>query len=259
MSRKTSGLNVRHEQIVETVAATGEVLAQSLARQFNVSLVTIRRDLLLLEEEGRIIRTHGGAVLSKAGVVEFAYVERGGQYAPQKRAIARDLANLIKPGSTLALDNGTTTLEVAKAVVGIPGLTVLTSSLAIASVLYAHEGLETVLLGGTARKGSPDLTGWLTTENIKRFHVDYAVVGADGVTPDGAYTTAVDLARVCEAVMSAGTQAILVTDHSKIGRPSFCRYASLKQFAQIMTDEGVPVSERKWLDQIAGRVTYVSL
>ncbi|MBX7254853.1 MAG: DeoR/GlpR family DNA-binding transcription regulator [Candidatus Hydrogenedentes bacterium] len=257
MGKSSRAANVRHGQIVGHLNGKGEVTAQELAEKFSVSLASIRRDLQQLEQVGSITRTHGGAILSKPGIVEFAFQERGNTNAPEKRAIARAVAAMIEPGSSVALDSGTTTLEVAKAIAGIPGLTVLTSSLAIASVLYAHDELETVLLGGTARRGSPDLTGWLTAENLTRFHVDYAIVGADGVTPDGVFTIALDLASVCEGVMQAGTQRILVVDHSKIGRRSFCRYAAVKQFDRIITDTGVRASERKWLKKLANDVLYV--
>jgi len=257
LGKSSRSMNVRHEQIVDYLGGNGEVSAQDLADRFSVSLASIRRDLVLLDQAGRITRTHGGAILSKPSVVEFAFMERGNVNARQKRAIARAVAAMIEPGKSVALDSGTTTLEVAKALAGIPGLTVLTSSLAIASVLYAQDAIETVLLGGTARRGSPDLTGWLTAENLKRFHVDYAIVGADGVTPEGVYTIALDLARVCEGVMETGSTCMLVADHSKIGRPSFCRYATVKQIDHVVTDNGVPGKERKWLNKLANDVTYV--
>ncbi|MFA6240607.1 MAG: DeoR/GlpR family DNA-binding transcription regulator [Candidatus Hydrogenedentales bacterium] len=257
MGRSSRIMNMRHEQLIDYLSGKDEVSAQELADRFSVSLASIRRDLMLLDQSGRITRTHGGAILSRPGVVEFAFMERGNVNAREKRAIARAVAAMIEPGKSVALDSGTTTLEVAKAVAAIPGLTVLTSSLAIASVLYAHDAVETVLLGGTARRGSPDLTGWLTAENLKRFHVDYAIVGADGVTPEGVYTIALDLARLCEGVMEAGSTCVLVADHSKIGRPSFCRYAAVKQFDHVVTDNGVPAKERKWLKKLANEVTYV--
>ena len=259
MGTRVTRINVRHDCIVEYVGARGNASVSELASHFRVSVMTIRRDLMLLEQAGRLTRTHGGAVLSKLGVVEFAFVERGELHSEEKHAIAREVASRIRPGSTLALDSGTTTLEVAKAVTSIERLTVLTSSLAIASVLCAQANVEMVLLGGTARKGSPDLTGWLTEENLKRFHVDYAIVGADGVTREGAYTTAVDLARICQAVMSAGSRSFLVADYSKIGRPSFSRYATLKQFDYIVTDARVPVADRHWLTGAAKNVTYVKV
>ena len=257
MNRKATRLNVRHDQLVEYVSAKGRASVEELARRFRVSLATVRRDLIILERAGRLNRTHGGAIPSRTGVIEFAFSERGELYSKEKQAIGREVAEMIERGSTVALDSGTTTLEVAKALGGVEGLTVLTSSLAIASVLYGRRDVELVLLGGTAREDSPDLTGWLTEENLKRFLVDYAVVGADGVTGNGVYTRAMDLARICQAVLSAGRKSILVADHSKMGTRSFSRYASLSQFDQVVTDTGVSSATRKWLSRAARDVVYV--
>jgi DeoR family fructose operon transcriptional repressor len=250
-------MNRRHERIVEFIGVKSNASVQELADHFKVSLMTVRRDLKTLEQGGRLTRTHGGAILSRPGVVEFSFVERGERCAAEKRAIAAAAAAMIKSGSTVALDSGTTTLEVAKAMVGIGGITVLTSSLAIAAELYAHEGVETVLLGGSARRGSPDLTGWLTEENLRRFHVDFAIVGADGITRDGVYTTAIDLARICHSVLASGTTSILVVDHTKVGRPSFSRFAEVKEFDHIISDTGVPAKARRWLNSAAKNVIYV--
>lgn len=259
MNERTAKLNVRHDQIMQYLRGHGNASVQDLADEFQVSVMTVRRDLMLLEESGRITRTHGGAILSKPGVVEFTFLDREQHHAPEKQAIAAAVASLIPPGSTVALDSGTTTLEVAKAIAGIEGLTVLTSSLAIASVLYTHETITMVLLGGVCRKGSPDLTGWLIEQNLKQFHVDYAIVGADGLTCDGAFTKAVDVSRVCQAVLAAGACSILVADHSKIGRASFSRYADVKDFDHIVTDAGVPAAERRWLSREAKDVAYVKV
>ena len=257
MAGKAARMRARHDGMVEWVRAHGETSVGELASGFGVSVATARRDLALLEEAGRLVRTHGGALLSKTGVVEFAFAERSERLAEEKRAIAQRVASMVHSGATVALDSGTTTLEVAKALAGLDGLTVLTSSLAIASVLYAYETIELVFLGGTARKGSPDLTGWLTEENLKQFHVDFSVVGADGITRDGAYARAVDLARVCRSVLAAGETSILVVDHSKVGRASFSRFASLRQFDHVVTDGGVPRGERKWLERMGRDVSYV--
>ena len=104
---------------------------------------------------------------------------------------------------TVALDTGTT-LEVSNAIAGIENLTVLTSSLAIASTLYARDTINLVLLGGKARRGSPDLAGWLTEENLKHFRVDVTMVGADGADRDGLYTNDESIARVTQAMIAGG-------------------------------------------------------
>ena len=261
MPGKNAKMNVRHDHIEKYIGVHGEVTVQEIANHFQVSLMTVRRDLMILEEAGRIRRTHGGAILSKPGIVEFSFTERFEQQSHEKHAIGHAVSRLIQPGSTVAIDNGSTALAVAeeltKAFSGKP-LTILTCSLAIASVLYAHDNIELVFLGGMPRKGSPDLVGWLTEENLKQFHVDYAIIGADGVTPDGAYARVIELTRICQAILKSGNTSILAVDHSKIGQPSFSRYASLKQIDYLVTDSLVNEKNRQWLKQLVRNVIYVA-
>lgn len=256
---RTVRMNARHDRMAEYIGGREEASVPELARHFNVSVMTIRRDLVLMERAGRLTRTHGGAFLSKQSIVEFAFAERGKEHAAEKRAIAREVAARIEPGMTISLDSGTTTLEVARNIAHVSPLTVLTSSLAIASVLYAHDNIDLVLLGGAVRKGSPDLMGWLTEQNLRQFHVDLAIVGADGVTRDGAFTNAIDLTRVCQAIMAGATRTILVVDHSKFGRASFARFAALNEFAEVFTDAKTPASVHSWLSGSKRKVWYASV
>lgn len=248
--------NPRHAAIVNLLAENGEVTVQSLARYFQVSEMTIRRDLVLLERAGELTRTHGGAVLSQAGIIEFSFKKKERECAAEKRAIAREAAALVHPGMAITLDTGTTTLEVARAITRIKPLTVLTSSLAIASVLHAHDPIELVLLGGTARKGNPDLTGWITEENLKRFSVDLAFIGADGVSPEGVFTTEMNIARVSQAMIAGSRHNVLVVDHRKFEHPSLVRFASWDEIHQVITDSRVPASTRKWLRQLGKPISF---
>ena len=254
--------NPRHKAILDILASGGDTSVQDLAGRFGVSLMTIRRDLALLEREGELTRTHGGAVLSKAGVVEFAFEARAKEHAAEKRAIGEAVASMIRPGMAISLDTGSTTLEVARATVLALGnrdpLTVLTSSLVIASALYAHDNVDLVLLGGTARKGSPDLTGWLTEENLKRFRVDLAVLGADGLTQDGAFTTDVNVARVSQAMAAGAQRTVLAADHSKFEKTAFVCFAPWTKFTHVVTDDQVPPPVRRWLNKAVKHVVYAN-
>lgn len=249
--------DARQSKILEMILETGEVTVNRLAKRFNVSEMTIRRDLVCLERQGELIRTHGGAVVSKSGAIEFEFHRKGRQFAREKQAIAREAVKLVQPGMTVTLDTGTTTLEVAKALTGIHPLTVLTSSLAIASALYAFNRIELVLLGGTARKGSPDLTGWLTEENLKRFRVNLAFVGSDSVSPEGLFTTDMNVARVSQAMIAGADLTILVVDRSKFEKTSFVRFALWNEIDCTIVDSGLSAKARKWLKTKSRQVTYV--
>jgi len=247
----------RQLHILETLSDGQEVSVADLAQRFGVSPMTIRRDLSQLGQASPVHRTHGGAVLTRLGSVEFAFEHRGRAAAAQKRAIAIAIAKRIQPKMRVALDTGTTTLEVARAISGTRDLTVLTSSLPIASTLYAHENIELVLLGGMARKGNPDLSGWLTEDNLRRFEVDVAIVGADAANRRGVYTTDVNVARVSSAMLDSAKHSILAIDSSKFAASAFVRYTTWNGIGELVTDSAVPRSVRTWLDKTVQRVEYV--
>ena len=249
-------MNLRQTEILDLLNANGEVSVVDLAKRFGMSLMTIRRDLLSLEQQGDLTRTHGGAVLSKAGVVEFAFKDKAKASAKEKRAIAKRVAEWIQPGMKVSLDTGTTTLEVAKAISGMKDLTVLTASLPIASALYANDSIDLVLLGGMVRRGNPDLTGWLTEENLRQFRVDLAIIGSDGADRTGLYTSDANLARLIRCMISCAKQSLCAIDHRKFEAPSFVKCASWEEIDHLVTDEAVPPDVRKWLNKNVKSVTY---
>jgi DeoR/GlpR family transcriptional regulator of sugar metabolism len=246
----------REEEILGLAVRDGEVSVDDLARRLGVSEMTIRRDLARLARAGRLNRTHGGAVLSRPAVIQFSFLEAENRHAAEKRAIAREAAQRVALGQSVALDTGTTTLEVARALAGVPGLTVLTSSLAIASVLHGRENLELVLLGGVARKHSPDLSGALTEQNAQLFRVHWAFLGADAVGPAGTFTTDFRVAGVSRALAARADRTVLVADHTKFHLTAFVRCVELTELDEVITDAGCAADVRAWLETAVPKVTY---
>lgn len=242
-------MNARQQTIMEQLHGGREVTVEELARQFHVTPVTIRRDLDALATDGGVTRTHGGAVLSRAGVIEFRFLDRAQEQLEPKRAIAAYMATIVKPGMTVVLDTGTTTLEVARAIGGIPQLRVLTSSLAIASALQAHDNLDLVLLGGSVRHRSPDLSGPLTEENLRQFRPDLAILGADGVDCDGAYTSDLAIAGISRAMIAVAGESWLVVDSTKFARRSFVKFAGWDDLDHIVTEKCIGSDDRRWLSK----------
>jgi DeoR/GlpR family transcriptional regulator of sugar metabolism len=225
----------------------GEVLVSDLAEHFGVAALTIRRDLDALEAEGAVTRTHGGAMRADTGVISFIHAEKSAENLAAKQAIAEAVAQGIEPGMAISLDTGSTTTEVARHICGIPDLTVLTSSLAVASVLYAHSNITLVLLGGQVSPGSPDLTGEMTEENLKRFHVHKAILGADAVSEDGIYSHDTMVARVSRAMVSSGARKVLVADQSKFTKTAFARICGLESIDTLVTEGRLKADVRKRL------------
>lgn len=249
----------RQDQILDYLTSEGGIFVHDIAERFGVSVMTIRRDLVLLEKEGKLTRTHGGAVISNAGIIEFSFKEKEKECAIEKRAIAQKAAELIEPGMRITLDTGTTTLEVARAISGIKNLTVLTSSLVIASTLYPFDNIELVLLGGTVRRGNPDLSGWLTEENLKRFRVDLAILGADGADRNGVYTSDVNVARISQSMILSAKHVVTVMDHRKFDQPSFVQFSGWDEIHHVITDSATSSTVKKWLQNKTAKVTYAKL
>lgn len=246
----------RRARILECLSAEGEVFVLDLAERFGVTPMTVRRDLEALEGENALTRTHGGAIFSKQSVAEFAFLERNRTSIRQKQAIAREAASLVSPGMTIVIDTGTTTLEVARALSGVAGLRVLTSSLAVASALHTHPNMEIVLLGGSVGKNSPDLSGALTEDNLRRFRVQLAFLGADALDERGLYTTDLAIARVSEAMIDVAEDTVLVADSRKFQRTSFVKFAEWPQIRRVITDQEVAPAHRAWLKRCVSDVRY---
>ncbi len=253
MRAQTSG--ARRQETLALLAQRGEVTVEQLARRFAIDRVTVRRDLALLEREGLVLRTHGGAIPSRGGTVEFAVQRKASAHAEAKRAIARAAAGIVRPGMVLSLDTGTTTLEVARAIAGIGELKVLTSSLPIASALHSRENIEVVLLGGVVRKGSPDLIGTLTEENLRRFRVDLCILGADAAGPGGLFTADAGVSGVSRAMIDGAVRVALVADSSKFAARAFVRFAGWEDIDEVFTDAGLAPGDLRWLRKVVGNVT----
>lgn len=254
--KKKQTATARRDAILDRLLSEGEIFVLDMAADFGVTPMTIRRDLDALEERNALTRTHGGAIFSKQLESEFAFLERNRTSIEEKRAIARTVATLIKPRTSVVIDTSTTTLEVARALAGVEGLKVLTSSLAVASALHTRSNVEVVVLGGTVGKHWPDLTGSLTEDNLRRFSVDLAILGADALDPMGLYTTNPAVARVAEVMMSIARDTMLVADSGKFGHRSFVKYADWKQIRYFVTDGGVSAGDREWLENAVKEVHY---
>jgi DeoR/GlpR family transcriptional regulator of sugar metabolism len=223
-----------------------EVSIDDLAGRFEVSGMTVRRDLELLESRGDVIRTHGGAALARRLTFEFSFREKQNHNSVAKSRIAERAAGHIGDGQVVILDTGTTTLEIARRIMGRRNVTVITTSLAIVSALQFAAGVRVVLLGGFLRGGSPDLHGPLTEQNVEMFRADVAFMGADAVDLDG-NTYADDLQVVNLDRKMAAARVIVVADSSKFGRTGMCRIFSPGDYSLIVSDAGIGVSVLKRL------------
>jgi len=248
----------RQAHILVTMAKESHVKVEDLAHELGVSAMSIRRDLDALAAVGHALRTHGGAVSIPAGMITFRFPDEGNAAAPRrKQAIADAAAELVRPGMNVLLDTGSTVVRMAPSLRRIQGVTVVTTSLAVASQLYACPDITLLLLGGQIREGSPDLMGVITEENLSRFHVDIAFLGADGTDRSGLSCDHTEVAKVSTAMLAAADRSVVLVDSDKFGHPALVRYARWRSVDTVITDDGLPEAEVLRLRKMVAQVTVV--
>ncbi len=249
----------RRRQLERMLARRANVSTGELAERFGVSCMTIRRDLQRLAESGLAVRCYGGAVAAQRITLEFAFDRRRRQHLPEKRRIGAAAAASIRPGQTLFLDTGTTTLQIARAAArGEVPCRVVTSSLVIASELWGRQRIELVLLGGRVRSGSPDLVGAGTELMLEKLSADVAFLGADGIDPSrGCFAGDIEAARVAEGMAAGARRVVVAADSSKLGSAGRARYLKIKDVDELITDRRASGRQRAALRRAGVKVTAV--
>lgn len=248
----------RQLQIRERLCENPSVSIAELAGDFGVSEMTVRRDLATMEDRLHVQRTHGGAILTERMMLEFSYRERREQNRAAKCAIAAEARKLVQPGHRIILDTGTTTLELAALLRDGENLIVITPSLAAASELQDAPGVEVILLGGSMRRGSPDLTGPATEHCLEFFSADLAFQGAEGIGHDGAiYNTDLRLARVDKLMRRVSRQVCLLADRTKIGMTALARSGTLAEVDWFITDAGPQTAPMRHFARLGPRIITV--
>jgi DeoR family transcriptional regulator of aga operon len=245
--------------ILQQLNQHSSVGVANLAEQLGVSEASVRRDLQLLESQKLLTRTHGGAVAS--GVLyELPMRYRGGQHYEAKRAIADAASALVPPEVTsVGLNGGTTTTEVARALASRSGLRVVTNALNIASELAVRSNIDLVVCGGSARHESYELVGPLAEMTLANINIEVAIIGVDGVSPTAGLTTHHEVeAHTNRALVAAAERVIVVADSSKIGKRGFAKICDLSTVSDIITDSTASPSDVSDLQRRGPRVHVVS-
>jgi DeoR family transcriptional regulator of aga operon len=246
--------------ILQQLNQHGSVGVAGLAGELGVSEASVRRDLHLLEEQKLLTRTHGGAVAS--GVLyELPMRYRGGQHYDAKRAIAARAITLLPADvSSVGLNGGSTTTEVARALASRPGLRVVTNALNIASELAVRSNIELVVCGGSARAESYELVGPLAELTLSNINLDIAIIGVDGVSASAGFTTHHEVeAHTNRALVRAAERVIVVADSSKIGKRGFAKIADIATASDVVTDAHVDPKDVAALERLGPKVHVVAL
>jgi len=256
----------RRTAIVSMLASAGAVSVSELASRFEVSDMTIRRDLDGLSAEGLISKVHGGAVTPAAHATRSRRTEEPGFHAksdqmlPEKQAIAKAAAELVEPGMSIGLSAGTTTWTLAQHLLQIPELTVVTNSPRIADVFHgvtdariresqdstagdsqAPSANQTVILTGGIRTLSDALIGPIANQALRSLHLDLLFLGAHGFSIEAGFTTPnLEEAETNRTWLQTAPRAVVLADHSKFGTTALGTFAELPQIHTLITDTGLP-------------------
>ena len=237
----------RRNIIVETIERDGAVSITALSERLKTSAVTIRRDLDQLADEGRLVRTHGGAVLASSAR-ESSYAEKLEQALVEKTAIARAAAKRVRNGDVVALGPGTTTELLAKELVTRSGLRVVTNSLLVAEAMVSAPENEVIVVGGTLRHSIRAFVGGGTVAQLLGLRADTAFLSGNGLAADfGLSTPAFPVADTDRAMATGAGRVIALVDHTKIGRRSSVLTVPTDDIQHLITDSK---SEKKQLDAL---------
>src|SRR6202789_1827243 len=246
----------RRKYLLDLITRQGYATLDELVKVLGVSESTIRRDLEALDLAGSIKRTHGGAVYTGGVRSMPAFDERPETAAAEKRAIGMAAADLIQDGDTVLLDGGTTTLEVARALVGRQ-VQVVTTSFPIAQLLAASQQTSLILIGGYIYPRTGVALGPLAIATMQSIRVRTAILGAGGVVAEGIYNSNSLLVETERQMMSSGQEVMIVADHGKFGRLALARLCGLDQVDQFVTDSGLNSEDRAMLEE-AGVAIHVA-
>lgn len=239
-TNKKPNMPDRHEEIVSLVRRRGYVPIGRLARSFQVSEQTVRRDIQALADQGLVVRHHGGAGLAH-GPADVDYDKRKSRMPEEKRRIAAAVAARIPEGATIFIDIGTTMEAVAEALLDHRQLTVITNHVTVATILSRRSEFQVILAGGILKHNDHATTGDATREFLDKFRVSYGIFGIGGIEPDGEMLDFDfrDLG-VSSTAMRISRRRFIALDHSKFETNAVVSLGHVSEIDALFTDQAPP-------------------
>jgi DeoR family transcriptional regulator of aga operon len=248
----------RHQIILDLLTKKKHIEVLEVCKQLNVSAVTIRKDLKLLEEKGLLYRTHGGASLENPYINEKAVIEKEKISVEEKNGIAQAAAALINENDSIMIASGTTVQALSKFIKPKNKLTVITSSLYAVLHLIHDKNIEILQLGGYIRHSSASVIGSYASQIIENISCSKLFLGVDGIDFDyGLSTTSLEEAQLNQKMIASAQKIIVLADSSKFGKKSFAKICNLNAIDQIITDKGISLFTKNKLEEKGVKVTIV--
>ena len=226
----------RRDYIIKELEENHTVKILELSKELKVTRETIRKDLYLLEKKGLIKKIHGGAVL-ETSTQETDYEKRKSEFHKEKLAIAKKAVTYVEEGDTVYLDYGTTTFELAKELLKMKNITVVTNTIPIVNLLLSNDTIELIIPGGIVRNNESSLYGPFASNNIKDIFVTIGFFGCSGIDVERGLTshhTGENL--VSKEMIDHSQTAIVLVDHSKFGSVALNKTATFDQIDIVVTD-----------------------
>ena len=255
---KFDSMSQRHAYILERLQTEGNVRVADLFDALDVSAVTIRKDLKILEDKKLLFRTHGNISRANPYSKDMSVGEKENILTDQKTRIGKRAAEMIEPEEAIIIGSGTTVLQLARAIPEALKLTVLTSAMNVSMSLLDKPNIEIVQLGGVVRKTSTSVTGNYAESILDNFTCSKLFLGVDGIDLEQGCTTSNMMeALLNKAMIHTAQKTIILTDSSKFGKRGFGKICPLGDIDQIITDEGISQTMMRDLENMGIEVIIV--
>ncbi len=237
----------RRQKIVELLVTEGSASLNRLAQHFDVSIMTIHRDLDALESQGLLRKQRGGATVKSSLQFESDFRYRVQMSANEKRSIAQRAAEFIEPGMSVMLDDGSTSLAIAPFLIDKAPLTIITNNLSVISDLGGITGITVLALGGTYSKKFNGFFGILTESAIDDLRADVAFLSSSAADPASAFHQDLEVVAVKRRMIKSSARRYLIVDHHKFERTALYFLAKLSEFDGVITNRELTSSNAEAL------------
>ncbi|MDD3519688.1 MAG: DeoR/GlpR family DNA-binding transcription regulator [Actinomycetota bacterium] len=254
-----SGLKIdeRRKRILEILRRDGQVRVSELSNLLGATVVTIRSDLDVLEQEGFLERTQGGAIQTVKNFYNLDFQNRKHENMYLKKAIASAVSSLVKDGETLLINSGTTTYYTAVELKKHKNLNIVTNSISVAVELGMHPSFRVILLGGDINAQYSFTYGKDAQEQLIRYKADKAILSVDGICKDiGLTTYHAEEAVINNTMIERSRETIIVADSSKFNHESFAFVTLLDKVNYWVTDTSINKESKKEIEELGIKVIF---
>ncbi|GHU16479.1 GntR family transcriptional regulator [Spirochaetia bacterium] len=242
--------SLRHKNIMEMLNSKGAVSISEIAASFGASMMTIRRDIDILEKNGQVCKMHGFATLA-GETAQPPFQERAGEFTEEKNRIGRAAAAMIKKDSIVMFDAGTSTLAITQYIPEDLEFTAVTTGLMTAAALCNCKKANIICIGGNIHHSSYSVINYMGIEMLSRFRADLAFISTKAISlPEGLFEMYLPLIEIKKAIVSHSDKIVLLADHSKFSAKALCLSVPLQDISLVITDDGLPENVLKKLAEM---------